>query len=1385
VEAVDSVVVERGVAGLAATACVRVHNGAGEVVGSAFAVGPDLVATCAHVVAAATGADPYAEAAPAGPLAVDFPMLSDAPARRSARVHRWVPIAEDGSGDVALLRLDTPAPTGAVMPPVRRVEGLWDHRFRVFGFPDGSWDGVWTTGRIRDRQGTGWFQLQGSPGDQPIVGGFSGSPVWDDETGAVVGMTVAADRDPSVTTAYLIPVDQVLGLDPELLPNPYRGLQPFDEEHAEYFFGRDDELARLRDAVSRCPLVVVAGPSGAGKSSLVHAGLVPSLRADGARIGRARLSSASTVFAELVAAVLELADPASNPARRARDTERIAGLMADPATRAAAVEELTDALRGATGERFVLILDQFEELAGTDPEAARRLLGDLAALVTAGTGVRAVLTARGGVLDDVLTPDIAKALGSGTVLVGPMDRAALREAIVRPAERAPGLAFEAGLVDRVLDDAGAEPGQLPLVESLLAQLWTRREGGWLTLSAYHDAGGVAGALAAHADDVIRQLPAPDDQLLRTLLARLVTAGRDGRFIRRPVPYAELSPELRVLVPPLVAGRLLVVAGGERTGGTVDLAHQALIDHWPKLRDWLEADRDFLHWRAELDAAQHRWQAADRDNSALLRGPALAAADTWTERAAELTEDEKHYLHSSRARRRYEGRRRRVITAAVAALALAAGTLSVVAVQRGSRITAQQATADAEALAAEANSHAERQPVLAAELALAAWRSDPTNTAAGTALAGRYLAFADTEKIITAQAEPVSISGGGEVVVAGMGRGKVAVFTGVLGDHPVRHDLPIEAAGIQQSDDGRFIAVLARDNAVHLIDVARGVEPRQLAAQGTSARQLAGIDATAGRLGWVDQDPEGRFVLTVHDLDDGATRTTALGPPDVGGVQLTSDPDVVLIRTGTTEEPVLTVRSLASGTVIREVSESWMVNQKYDVRCQPGDGTPGSRSSVAAFDVITGTERRRVPLLSTCSNFWLTEDMHHVLERIQSPADQEHWRATEIESGRSFQFHTPRQPETSLWDPGRPVPKVVLLPAADGRTVALVAVGGTLLRVHASPEPAGGPINLVDAAVHLAGDDYLALTPGGAATYEQGSGRLVASIQRERGSQWLVDDNDLWLLRRGGDRWELTRHPAPALSPVTRIELSPSSLENPNIVVGSSGDGREEIVFELAEGMLSAHDARSGALLGSPIELARTPDERRWYRERDALIGRAGEARQALVSTPNGRLQLWDVPAGRLIHDLPIAGAAYGTAAAAGNRLAVNNATDTVEIWDLVSGERIGEPMPAPGIGSLLGFDAGGRLASTHGSEEERIVLYDIERRVEVATLWPAGTGRVRLADDRSDFLARGQYGILPNRIAGSADRWRESLCRLLPPELSPAARDLLPPGADISSPCRR
>ena len=685
----------RGEADAVAGSAVRIWSSAGEVVGAGFVAGPDTVATCAHVVAEAVGADPYAAGPPRGPVVMDLPLLGrgGAPKRVLGIVSRWLPIGPDGTGDIALVRLGEPLPVGSRMPPLRRADGLWDHRFRALGFPDGSWDGVWSSGVLRAGQGTGWVQLQSDAGSQPVEGGFSGSAVWDSDSGAVVGMTVAADRS-GTTTAYLVPIDQVLGLDPELLPCPYQGLAPFTEEHAAYFFGRDEDIERLVDAVHREPVVALAGPSGAGKSSLLRAGLVPRLRRAGAQMVEVLPGASVTDF--------------------------------EP-----------------DGTDQVLVLDQFEELAARDPRAARAQLEEIVRLTGAGP-VRAVLTVRGAALDDLLTPDLARVLDAGTLHVAPMDRANLRETIVRPAERAPGLDFEPGLVDRILDDAGSEPGQLPLVESLLADLWRRREGGRLTWRGYTEAGGVVGAVAQHAEQVVAGLagaapepgfPRHQHDRLRQLFARLAAPDRTGRFLRVPLPLADLAPEVRSLVPRLAAGRLLVLGRDARGAEVVELAHQALIEHWPRLRDWLEQDREFLAWRARADQQRDGWEAAGRDDGGLLRGSALVAAGEWLpQRAPEVAESTREFVQRSGARQRRDVRRARMVITMLAVLALAAGTLAVISEQRGGRLSAQLATANADALGRESTARSDTDPLASAQLALAAYRADPANPGARTALA---------------------------------------------------------------------------------------------------------------------------------------------------------------------------------------------------------------------------------------------------------------------------------------------------------------------------------------------------------------------------------------------------------------------------------------------------------------------------------------------------------------------------------------------------------------------------------------------------------------------------------------------------------------------------
>ncbi|MEW2571947.1 hypothetical protein [Streptomyces sp. NPDC047070] len=170
--------------------------------------------------------------------------------------------------------------------PVRFAGGaaVWDHPFRVLGFPRRTGDhGVWVQGRLRAPVGRGWTSMEAREAFHgPAIGqGFSGAPVWDTEQGGVVGMTVAADRGSGATTAYLIPAALLLGLDPSLRVSPFRGLEPFREQDAPVFFARHADSERIAAAVRTTPFVPVMGASGVGKSSLVRAGVLPLLRASG------------------------------------------------------------------------------------------------------------------------------------------------------------------------------------------------------------------------------------------------------------------------------------------------------------------------------------------------------------------------------------------------------------------------------------------------------------------------------------------------------------------------------------------------------------------------------------------------------------------------------------------------------------------------------------------------------------------------------------------------------------------------------------------------------------------------------------------------------------------------------------------------------------------------------------------------------------------------------------------------------------------------------------------------------------------------------------------------------------------------------------------------
>ncbi|MDH6553331.1 hypothetical protein [Streptomyces sp. SAI-041] len=453
---------------------------------------------------------------------------------------------------------------------------------------------------------------------------------------------------------------------------PYLGLARFDTGDRERFFGRDRLIARLVEMVTAGHLVVLVGPSGSGKSSLLRAGLLPRLP------GRTRILS-----------------PGPHPSRAHADA--------------------------LTSEASLIVVDQFEELFTlcTDPDERARFLDLLFAAARRPT--RVVISVRADFYGH-LTRDrrLAAAAQEATLLVTPMSPDELRETVVRPAALG-GLVVERSLTARLLDEIADEPGGLPLLSHALLETWLRRRGRTLTEAAYEAAGGIHGAIARTAEELHARLTPQQADTARRILLRLVTPGQGTPDTRRPADRAELTgadwPDTPLVLEQLARARLITV-----DDRTVDLAHEAVLSAWPRLRTWIDEDRERLRTQRALTEAAHTWADLHRDPEALYRGLRLAAAqEHFTPDSAELTPLEREFLDcSTRARRRARHRRHGRLGALslLVVLCLVAG---LVAWQQNRLGEQRRVEAEARRLAGVAESLRLSDPVTSMRLSLAAWR----------------------------------------------------------------------------------------------------------------------------------------------------------------------------------------------------------------------------------------------------------------------------------------------------------------------------------------------------------------------------------------------------------------------------------------------------------------------------------------------------------------------------------------------------------------------------------------------------------------------------------------------------------------------------------------
>ncbi|MFJ2033262.1 caspase family protein [Streptosporangium sp. NPDC087985] len=724
----------------------------------------------------------------------------------------------------------------------------------------------------------------------------------------------------SVNPAYRPPAHPPPAADGWPLPGtenlcPYVGLASYGPVDTRLFFGREEMTGRLVRAAaaqlfSAGPLIVT-GASGAGKSSLLNAGLIPALgRGELGVPGSGRwplvlMTPGAEILTDLSARVSQASGiPVGDVEAAFRDSPaRTVQLVRR------ALPEPISVPSGDDDRRMVWIIDQFEEVfAPSVSQADREAFLRVLLAVSAGDRppVLVVIAVRADFLDHLASyEDLAPAIRHAQ-FVGPMTRGQLREAITQPCESV-GHALEAALVELLLHDLGMEsaddssqmpdPGSLPLLSHALLGTWNNHTGRMLTVADYQMTGGIRGAIAATAESVHDSLDETGRDELHRLLLRMVSVGDGTRDVRRRLPHARLwrrdvsAATTTLVLDALVKARLVTA-----TAQTVEITHEALISAWPRLREWIEADRAGLLVRQQLIAAADAWTGERQDPDLLYRGTQLAIV---RERFAEPSSRETlappvlAFLDASVALERRRTRLRRRAVGSLSALTVIALIATGLAARQAAVATAAQADALRQrdiAISRQVTVQAaylnRTQPGLARQLLAVAYRTAVTDQATGALLTSHSIpGEISFPEDITALAHqtggPVlGVATGKTVTMYDTSAGK-ALSTVSGGTNAI--------TGMSFSPDGSTLATHSDSPSVQLWDVAVPARPRRLARLTTGRAKITtlafspvgntlatiGTDKTV-RL-WDIADPRAPSSSTIVTRLSGGVSTLAFSP----------------------------------------------------------------------------------------------------------------------------------------------------------------------------------------------------------------------------------------------------------------------------------------------------------------------------------------------------------------------------------------------------------------------------------------------------------------------------------------------------------------------------
>lgn len=1419
------------------TSQVRIHSVNGDVAGAGFLVAADLVCTCAHVVEKALDLPALVGKEPSGSVSLDFPFLSARPSAW-ANVVSW----RHGGADVALLRLERPVEGARAVELVDRT-AVWEHPFRVFGYPEGADSGVWVLGSLRARQGTGLLQMEAHLPGPRVTEGFSGSPVWDDTEGGVVGMTVAAHRGES--TAYLLPSADLIDEHTVLARCPFQGLEPFTEEKSEFFHGRDADTIRVVEALRQRPVVLVVGPSGCGKSSLIRAGVLPQLRDEDVSASVLRPVASNRAAPVLARALTDVLEPELDEIERLTRAEELARLLTD--SKDILTELRVRVMDHSPSAGHVLFVDQLEEYARAAPAEARELFRMLSGLAgrQGPAALRVVATARPDSLDVLVTASTSDIASDAVEFLTPLSDDDLKLAVNAPVDAVPGLWFEPGLPERIVADAGDEPGRMPLVQFALTELWHQRSNSLLTHAAYDALGGIAGALAGHADGVHAQLTKSQRELAPRLFAQLARPGDGDTFIRRPARTADLAPDLLALARQLTqSGKLLVFSHAPGESGQeeiLDLAHEALTELWPRLRAWLVESRDFRAWQEQLRADVGRWQVQGNNPARLLSGADLAEADFKLEGHSQDVSAEEHiYIQLSH---RNSQRRVRARRAAVGVLAVLTALSVVLAISTwyGLQRAEEQLRSQASGLLAQASeARPPDDPATALQLALAAYNARPTATTRQVLLSqyvrGQHL-MASHPSVWKGRATDMTSTPDGRVVVVTSTRSsnnpRFTMVTDALSGTPRARELSGVPKGLVReqalSPDGRFFAATSSPNVVHLWRLGGTLRPKLLS---TVHRSAEAVNSTLD----FSSDSK-RLLLTVKpqsrtcsplpkcppafaeawETASGARIRVPDGLVPERGVQeaaFTSDPDSVATIGYTSGLSVkrIEIRDLRTSR-LRYTAD--VPTSASGIKLEAGGELLIRRDRKTSYSQALGTTvGTRTELLG---NLGSMDSSRHFNVSDFSSADgtdaglYDEKILTDLSTGQAHIARIPSARNPALSSVG-----LAVVPRQDGKAVVLAPLGTALMIVRAEPyDRRQFTTTHNDEATSMSPDrGFMAIAGKRSLQVVDSSGTQRQSVQLPANASswlpfWTADSQWVVVWSRQGNL--LAAYPVRNLKDKVSLD---GVLPGAKAAAGAKGIqggevedlaalGGGEIALLTIDGRLARFDAADATLLTRLIPAYPDPDRAGAGTLDDIftqgrLVPRPHHPGTVTAVTRRGAafgdILLWDLRAPR--HIATLSGNAIAASLLAsdpsteplafddrGSLLAVQNSGNDVRVWDVEGRKQLPRGAAGTADRKLIGISDTAQVLTYRNGQ---VTIQDLADAGSSTTLHvPSGAEAFVRGNHLTVYLGgvEGEFTLRRRSFDLRPEAQFRALCAAAGRDYTSAERKLLPDGTPPGPPC--